>query len=238
MRFMPALVPGRLVRRYKRFFADVVLDSGEAITALCPNTGSMLGCMDAGSRVWVNHTPGPTRKLHYTWQLVEVAGGALAGINTHLPNRLVRDALDAQSIPELCGYAEILSEVRYGSRGSRVDFRLEAPGRPPCFLEVKNVTAAAQDGVAVFPDAVSTRAAKHLEELIDMAREGARAVLLYCVQRTDVCEVRPADGIDPTYGRGLRAAMALGVEVLAYRADLDPEAIVLRHRIEVHCPAL
>ena len=236
MRFPVSLIGARLTRRYKRFLADVTLDDGTALTAHCPNTGSMLGCQLPGSRVWLSRSDNPKRKYAYTWELVELDGGVLVGINTGRSNALVREAIESGVIGELGGYDEIRAEVRYGSENSRADFLLSGGGGD-CYVEVKNVTAAVQDGVAVFPDAVSTRGTKHLRELMGVVREaGKRAVLCFCVQRTDVDEVRPADDIDPEYGRTLREAVGTGVEVVAYRAEMHPEAVVLAERIPVVCP--
>lgn len=234
MRFRAPLAEGRLLRRYKRFLADVQLASG-VITAACPNTGSMMGCCEPGSRVWLSESDNAARKYRHTWEIVE-AGGVMVGINTGLPNRLVAEAIDAGTIGELAGYAGFRREVRYGEESSRIDFVLESPGRPPCYLEVKNVTAAVSRGVALFPDCVSDRGARHLRELIRLKAQGARPVQLYCVQRGDVKEVRPADGIDPEYGRTLREAIAAGVEVLAYRAKVSTGEIRLSRRIPVVCP--
>jgi sugar fermentation stimulation protein A len=234
MKFRATLVEGRLIRRYKRFLADVQM--GDAvITAACPNTGSMMGCAEAGNRVWLSESDSATRKYRHTWELVEV-GRTLIGINTGLPNALVHEAIEARAIPELTGYASIRREVPFGEERSRVDLVLEAPERAPCYVEVKNVTAAVKKGVALFPDCVSDRGAKHLRELIRLKAAGLRPVQLYCVQRGDVKEVRPADGIDVEYGRMLREAIAAGVEVMAYRARVTPDEVVLEKRIPVVCP--
>ena len=234
MRFSGALVEGRLIRRYKRFLADVQLPTG-VITAACPNTGSLMGCCEPGSRVWLSESESATRKYRHTWELVEVAR-VIVGINTGLPNRLVAEAIAEGTIPELDGYAVVRREVAFGEERSRVDLLLESPGRQPCYVEVKNVTAAADKGVALFPDCVSERGSKHLRELIRLKARGMRPVQLYCVQRGDVNEVRPADGIDYEYGQTLREAIAAGVEVLAYRAKVTPEEIRVVKRIPVVCP--
>jgi len=234
MKFHATLVEGRLIRRYKRFLADVQM--GEAvITAACPNTGSMMGCAEAGNRVWLSESDRATRKYRHTWEIVEV-GKTLVGINTGLPNALVHEAIEGDAIPELAGYSSIRREVPFGEERSRVDLVLEGPGRPPCYVEVKNVTAAVAKGVALFPDCVSDRGSKHLRELIRLKAAGLRPVQMYCVQRGDVKEVRPADGIDIEYGRMLREAIAAGVEVLAYRASITPDEIRLERRIPVVCP--
>jgi len=234
LQYARALVEGRLIRRYKRFLADIKLPDG-VITAACPNTGSMMGCCEPGSRVWLSESDRATRKYRHTWEIVEV-GQVMIGINTGLPNNLVAEAIGDGVIPELSGYETVRREVRYGEEASRVDFVLESPGREACYVEVKNVTAAAQKGVALFPDCVSERGSRHLRELIRMKSQGLRPVQLYCVQRGDVKEVRPADGIDHEYGRTLREAIAAGVEVLAYRARVTPKEIRLVDRISVRCP--
>ena len=234
MRFPAQLVAGRLIRRYKRFLADVQLEAG-VITAACPNTGSMLGCCEPGSRVWLSESDRATRKYRHTWEIVEV-GRVMVGINTGLPNALVAEAIAAGAIPELGGYASVRREVAFGEESSRVDLLLEDPTRAPCYVEVKNVTAAVSGRVALFPDAVSERGARHLRELMRLKAAGLRPVQLYCVQRGDVDEVRPADAIDPEYGRTLRQALEAGVEVMAYRAKVTAREIRLERRIAVTCP--
>ena len=194
-----------------------------------------MGCCEPGSRVWLSESDRATRKYRHTWELVEV-GRVLVGINTGLPNALVAEAIGDGTIAELAGYAGVRREVAYGSESSRIDFVLEAPGREACYVEVKNVTAAANRGVALFPDCVSERGSRHLRELVRLKDRGLRTVQLYCVQRGDVNEVRPADGIDHEYGRTLREAIAAGVEVLAYRARVTPGEIRLVERIPVVCP--
>jgi sugar fermentation stimulation protein A len=234
MLFSGPLVEGRLIRRYKRFLADIQLEAG-VVTAAVPNTGSMMGCCDAGNRVWLSESDSVTRKYRHTWELVEV-GKVLIGINTGRPNALVAEAIADGTIPELAGYPGVRREVRYGEEGSRIDIVLEAPRRKPCYVEVKNVTAAASKGIALFPDSVSDRGTRHLRELIRLKAQGLRPVQLYCVQRSDVREVRPADGIDYDYGQTLREAIAAGVEVLAYRAKVTSTEIRLDQRIPVVCP--
>jgi sugar fermentation stimulation protein A len=237
LKFASPLVEGTLVRRYKRFLADVTLAGGQEVTASCPNTGSMMGCCEPGSRVWLSESDAPARKYRHTWEMVEArrADGppVIVGINTGLPNRLVAEAVASGVIAELSGYATIRREVAFGEERSRVDLLLEGPGREACYVEVKNVTAAVSGGVALFPDAVSERGAKHLRELMRLKARGLRPVQVYCVQRGDVDEVRPADAIDPAYGRTLREAIGAGVEVLAYRADVTVEGVTLASRIPV-----
>jgi len=236
LNFDPPLVQGILLRRYKRFLADVILENGDEITAHCPNTGSMMGVADPGQRVWLAYRPSPTRKYAYGWELTQLADGTLVGVDTHRSNALVREAIEGGVITELQGYDTIVPESRYGSENSRIDFLLRAPSRPDCYVEVKNVTAAVEAGIALFPDAVSERGTKHLRELMGVVAEGARAVLVFCVQRDDVTEVRPADAIDPVYGQTLREALRAGVEAVAYRAVIDPAAVSLQHRLPVICP--
>ena len=231
MRFDPPLLEGRLIRRYQRFLVDVETSDG-VLTAHCPNTGSMQGCLVPGSRVWVSPASNPARKLAWTWELVETAPGVVVGVHTGRSNALVREAIEAGTVPELAGYPTIRPEQKYGE-GSRIDLLLQAPGRPDCYVEVKNVTAAVEGGVGYFPDAVTTRGAKHLREMSAMVAAGHRAVLVFCVQRGDVTEVRPADHIDPAYGQALRDALAAGVEVIALGATVSPEGITLARRLSV-----
>lgn len=236
MRFEPPLIPARLLRRYKRFLADVELADGQRTTVHCPNTGAMLGCADPGMDVRLSRATNPERKYPLTWELVEALPGVWVGIHTGRTNALVREGLEDGTLRELQGYARIQGEVTLGP-GFRVDFVLSGHGRrPDCCLEVKNVTAAVQDGVALFPDAVSERASRHLRELMERVQAGQRATLCFCVQRDDVHEVRPADAIDPTYGRTLREALAAGVEIIAYAARVNPEEARLYRQVPVIIP--
>ncbi len=233
MRFTTALEQGRLVRRYKRFLADIVTDEGEHLCIHCPNTGSMLNCMGEGARVWFQRNSDPKRKLPGTWELVETPQGRLACVNTARANRLVEEALLAGVISELAGFTALKREVAYGVENSRVDFRLDYPAGP-AYVEVKSVTLGFGDtAVAAFPDAVTTRGARHLRELAALAREGVRAVQLYCVNLTGIEAVRPASEIDPLYADALREAVAAGVEVLAYGVELSEQEIRLAHRLPV-----
>lgn len=220
----------RLVSRYKRFFADVVLDDGTAITAHCPNPGAMLGLKDEGLGAWISYDPNRKRKLPWTLQLLEVDGG-LVGINTMLPNRLVAEALAAGAIPELAGYAAIRPEVRY-SEASRVDFLLEHPDRPPCWLEVKNCHLMREPGLAEFPDCVAARSTKHLRDLAGRIAVGDRAVVLWVVQRTDCETFKTCEDLDPAFSRALAEVTRVGVEVLVYACDISAEEITLRRRLE------
>lgn len=233
---LPPLVAGQLLGRRQRFLADVKLGDGETVVAHCANTGSMLGCREPGNRVWLSAAADPKRKLAWTWELVEAQPGVIVGIHTGRSNGLVEEAIAAGRIPALAGYAGLRREVRYGAENSRIDLLLEDAGRPSCYVEVKNVTAAVADGVALFPDAVSARASKHLRELAAMVAAGKRAAIVFCCQRGDVHEVRPADAIDPAYGRALRAAIAAGVEAYALAGRVAPEEIVLDRMVPVVCP--
>ncbi|MFL9815426.1 DNA/RNA nuclease SfsA [Stutzerimonas sp. VN223-3] len=233
MRFTMPLERGRLVRRYKRFLADIVTEAGEHLCIHCPNTGSMLNCMGEGARVWFQRSSDPKRKLPGTWELVETPQGRLACVNTARANRLVEEALLAGVIEELAGFTALKREVAYGVENSRVDFRLDYP-HGPAFVEVKSVTLGFGDtAVAAFPDAVTTRGARHLRELAALARDGVQAVQLYCVNLSGVEAVRPASEIDPLYAAALRDAVEAGVEVLAYGVEISPEEIRLTRRLPV-----
>lgn len=231
MRFHPPLIPATLLRRRKRFLADVRFADGREATVFCPNTGRMLGCADAGSEVWLSSHDSLTRKYRHCWE-ISTSPQALVGVNPSLANRLVRAAIEAGVILPLQGYARCRGEVRYGEN-SRIDWLLEDPQRAPCHVEVKSVTAADEHGIGFFPDAVSERGTKHMRELAGIAAGGARAVVIFCVQRGDALAVRAADEIDPGYGRAMRAALHAGVEIYAYRADVSPQGIALTRRIPV-----
>jgi sugar fermentation stimulation protein A len=220
---------GCLVQRYKRFLADVALDDGRELTAHCPNPGAMLGLNTPGLGVWLSDSGDAKRKLRWTLELVEVDGG-LVGINTLAPNRLVAEALAADVIPELAGYAVHRREVRMGE-ASRVDFVLEGAGRPGCWLEVKNVHLRRTGDLAEFPDCVAARSAKHLRELAARVAEGDRAVQLFVIQRTDCEAFAACADLDPVYARGLDAAAEAGVEVLAYACDIAVGEIAITRRI-------
>ena len=226
MKFPDPLIPGTLIKRYKRFLADVELSGGEIVTAHCPNTGSMLSVSAPGSAVWLSPARTPGRKLAYTWELIQV-GDTLVGINTSKSNALVEEAIGNGTIAELAAYPVIRREVRYG-KNSRIDLLLESEGLPTCFIEVKNVTMKRNpraSSAVEFPDAVTTRGAKHLAELTDMVSQGARAMMVYLVQRRDGGRFSIAADIDPAYAMALGAAMAAGVEILCYRCRVTAERI-------------
>jgi sugar fermentation stimulation protein A len=228
MRFSTRLIRGTLVQRYKRFLADVRLADGQIVTAHCTNTGSMMGCKQPGSTVYISRSDKQSRKLAYTWEMLQI-NRAWVGINTLHPNRLVAEAVEAGIILELIGYNTIRREV-VTRPGTRLDLCLE--GRNGlCFVEVKNVTLAV-NGVAAFPDAVSERGTKHLKELMRLRRKGHRAAVVFVIQRQDCHSFRPADEIDAEYGRWLRRAIKAGVEALPYRAKVTPKGIFLTQRIE------
>ena len=233
MRFEPLLEEGRLLRRYKRFLADIETRDGELLTIHCPNTGSMLNCMSEGCRIWFSRSNDPKRKLPGTWELGETPHGRLACLNTGRANALVEEALHAGIISELAGFTGLKREVRYGEENSRADFRLDYTWGS-LFLEVKSVTLGFADtAVAAFPDAVTARGAKHLRELAALARQGVRAVLLYCVNLSGIEAVRAAEEIDPHYAAGLREGMAAGVEVLAYGVEISAHEVRLLRRLQV-----
>ena len=234
MRFEKPLVPGTLLRRYKRFLADVRLDDGRTITVLCPNTGSMKTCDTPGQPVLLSEHDTSTRKYRFTWEMIR-QGRVWVGINTGLPNRVVYEAIVAGRVPELAGYGEVRREVRFGRENSRVDLLLQEGDRR-CYVEVKNVTMAAGGRVAAFPDSVTERGTKHLRELMVMVRQGPRAIIFYFLGRSDCRSVRPADEIDPQYGLTLRRAIAAGVEPLAYRAVIRPTGIRLGAAVPVEIP--
>lgn len=231
MTFPSPLERGVLVRRYKRFLADVVLDGGEAATVHVPNSGSMMGLTAPGSTVWLSRSTDPKRKLALTLEMIRPPDGPLVGVNTMRTNRIAETAIRDGLIPELTGYDRLRREVRY-DHDSRIDLLLEEDdGRPPAYVEVKNVTLSRAAGLVEFPDAVTTRGAKHLAALERVVQSGGRAVMLFIAQRGDGDRFATADDIDPTYGAALRRAASQGVEVLCYSYDLTPAAIRLNRRI-------
>jgi sugar fermentation stimulation protein A len=235
MRFPAPLIPATLVKRYKRFLADVVLPSGETVTAHCANPGAMTGLVPPGAKVWLSRSDNPKRKLAHSWELIEVdfGGGAeLVGIHTGHPNALAAEAIAAGRIPELIGYATARREVKYG-KASRVDFLLEGPGRPPCYVEIKNVHMMRKAGLAEFPDAKTERGAKHLEELGDMVEAGHRAVMLYLIQIGSASCFALARDIDPKYGAAYDRARARGVEAIAWRCIIGREGIEIKAPVPI-----
>ncbi|MBL4870435.1 MAG: DNA/RNA nuclease SfsA [Robiginitomaculum sp.] len=231
MKFEPPLLEGRLVQRYKRFFADIELIDGSPITAHCANTGSMAGLRTPGNRVWVEPAHNPNRKLKYDWRIVEV-DDALVGIHTAIPNTIVDEALKANQIPELSGYETLRREVKYG-QNSRIDFLLESKNKPPCYVEVKSITFSRIQGLAEFPDSPTARGTKHLRELKSMAENGARAVMLYVIQREDCARFSIAKDVDPEYEMTRKQARISGLESLAYACKIDPTEISIAGRVPI-----
>lgn len=230
MLFSTPLVPGTLIRRYKRFLADIRLDSGEEVTAHCPNPGAMTGLKDPGLRVWVEPVSDPKRKLRFGWKLAELPGDHLAGIDTALPNRVVKEALSAQAIPQLAAYGTVRPEVRYLDK-SRVDFLLQEPGLQDVYLEVKNVHLRRDADWAEFPDSVTTRGARHMGDLAAMVAKGHRGILLYLVQRSDCTRMRLAADIDPSYAAAAAEARAAGVETLCFGTRITRDGVWLAEEL-------
>lgn len=236
MNFGAPLIPGRLIQRYKRFLADVELEDdklgeGRTVTAHCANPGAMTGMADPGMRVWVEPNDDPKKKLKFAWKIVEVEGG-LVGVDTGLPNKVVEEALRAGAIPAFHGYDEIRREVKYGT-GSRIDFLLTGGGRPDCYLEVKCVTLRRGDW-AEFPDTKTARGAKHLHELTEMAKSGARAATLYLAHRADYTDMRIASDIDPAYSAAHAEAKTAGMETYAFAASVSLTSVTLGAQMTFH----
>jgi sugar fermentation stimulation protein A len=227
---LPPLIPGILVKRYKRFLADVRLENGETVTAHCPNSGSMKASAEPGRPVYLSRSDNPKRKLAYTWELIHMPG-SLVGVNTLLPNRLVHAAIAAGEVEALRGYSNIRREVSIGNH-SRIDLMLSGGPMPPCYVEVKNCTWV-QEGIAQFPDAVTQRGKKHMTALRDLTKEGYRAAVFFLIQRMDADIFMPAREIDPNYAEALAAAEKAGVMVLAYDVELALEEIRLRRPLPV-----
>ena len=224
----PDLIPGILIKRYKRFLTDVKLNDGKIVTAHCPNTGSMKGCCEPGRPVYLSFHDNPKRKLKYTWELIEMPA-SLVGVNTLVPNRLVFESVKAGVVPELSGYEAVKREVKISAR-SRIDLALTAVDRKRCYVEIKNCTLV-DNRVALFPDAVTSRGLKHITELQAMVDSGCRSMMFYFIQRMDAAVFKPADHIDPEYGKGLRRAVKRGLEILAYDVTIDLKGIKLNRKI-------
>jgi sugar fermentation stimulation protein A len=224
----PQLIRGRLIKRYKRFLADVKLDSGETVTAHCSNSGRMTGCNQPGQPVYLSFHDNPKRKLKYTWEIIEMPTSWI-GVNTLVPNRLVAKAAANGVIPELSRYIRVDREVTINDH-SRLDLKLTGPGLPDCYIEIKNCTLV-ENGCAKFPDAPTTRGQKHLKDLAELNAAGARTVIFFLIQRTDAQYFSPADDIDPEYGRLLRQVIQKNVEILAYDVTIDMDRICLRNRL-------
>ena len=233
MRFQTDLVPARLTRRYKRFLADCVLeDSGLEITAHCANPGSMMGLAEPGTRVWLEPNDDPKKKLKYGWRLVDHENGHFTGVDTSLPNRALKSALQSRSVAALSAYDVVRPEVKYGAN-SRIDFLLSGADLPDAYVEVKSVTLARRNGLAEFPDSVTARGAKHLQELAQMAAQGHRAIMLYLVQRTDCDNFTLAADIDPNYAAAYQEARQAGVETLCYGTNINPAGVDLADALRI-----
>lgn len=235
MLFPSPLIRGRLLKRYKRFLVDVTLDSGETVTAACPNTGSMLGLTEPGNVVWLSRSRSPTRKYPHTWELLDLPGHGLVGINTGHPNRIVTEAIKAGRMPEFTGYAGLRNEVNYG-RNSRIDLLLDDSARPPCYVEVKNVHLFRRPRLAEFPDCVTERGTKHLAELAGMAAAGARAAMVYLIQAESPARFALAGDLDPAYLKAFRGARQAGVEAFAYCCKVTTGEITAVRAIPVEEP--
>jgi sugar fermentation stimulation protein A len=224
---LPPLIKGKLVKRYKRFLADIELDTGEVVTAHCPNSGSMKGCARPGAEAWISQSTNPKRKLKYTWELTRI-DGTFIGINTLVPNRLIKASVENGLISELSGYSQVKSEVKT-SEHTRLDLMLKDNNGKQCFVEIKNCTLV-ENGVARFPDAVTTRGQKHIQELVALAAKGHRAALFFLVQRTDAHAFTPAADIDPEYAQKLTQARLQGVEIIVRDVvfDLDTAPALIR----------
>ncbi len=232
MDFSTRLVPATLIRRYKRFLADVTLDSGEAVTAHCANPGAMLGLAHPGARIWLEPNNNPKRKLRYSWKLEELTDGSMVGIDTSIPNKIVKEALLSGQVVELDAYGSIRAEVSYG-KSSRIDFLLSGDNLPNAYVEVKNVHFHRKEDWAEFPDCVTERGTKHLGELANMTAAGNRAVMLYLVQRTDCRRFRLARDLDPKYATAFDDACAAGVEMLCYGTDISQRGVYLSRSLPV-----
>lgn len=232
MRFQTELVPATLIQRYKRFLADCRLDDGREITAHCANPGSMMGLAEPGTRIWLEPNDDPRKKLKFGWRLVEHANGNYTGVDTSVPNKVVRAALIEQKIALMSAYSQVRPEQKYGAN-SRIDFLLSGEGLPDAYVEVKSVTLSRQNGLAEFPDSVTARGAKHLDELATIARAGQRAVMLYLVQRTDCTRFTLANDIDYTYAVACERALLAGVEMLCLGTHISPEEITISGAIPV-----
>lgn len=229
MKFEKPLIKARIIKRYKRFLSDLELESGEIIHAHVPNTGSMKTCWEEGWHAYLSKSNDPERKLPYTWELTD-SGKSLICINTNLPNKIVKEALENKNIPELSQYNHVKPEQKV--LDSRIDFYLTEDGLPDAYVEVKNVTLKGEGTTALFPDAVSTRGQKHLIDLMKLKEQGHRAIMLYLINRTDVTDFKPAEDIDPKYAELLNEASKKGVEILPYRTSISPQEIILENKVD------
>ncbi|CAM7567296.1 DNA/RNA nuclease SfsA [Citrobacter sedlakii] len=232
MQFSPPLQRATLVKRYKRFLADVITPDGTELTLHCPNTGAMTGCAEPGDTVWYSTSENTKRKYPHTWELTETQNGALICVNTLWANRLTKEALEQGRVSELSGYSTLKSEVKYGAERSRIDFMLQADFRPDCYIEVKSVTLAEKD-FGFFPDAITERGQKHLRELMSVAAEGKRAVIFFAVLHSAITRFSPARHIDAKYAQLLIEAQRKGVEILVYKAELSAGSMTLKEPLPI-----
>lgn len=232
MQFSPPLQRATLIKRYKRFLADVITPDGTELTLHCPNTGAMTGCAEPGDTVWYSTSENTKRKYPHTWELTETQNGALICVNTLWANRLTKEALEQGRVSELSGYSTLKSEVKYGAERSRIDFMLQADFRPDCYIEVKSVTLAEKD-FGFFPDAITERGQKHLRELMSVAAEGKRAVIFFAVLHSAITRFSPARHIDAKYAQLLIEAQRKGVEILVYKAELSAGSMTLKEPLPI-----
>lgn len=232
MKFDQPLQAAKLIKRYKRFLADVELPNGEVKTMHCANTGAMTGCAEPGSTVWYSTSDNPKRKYPNSWELTKTKEGHWICVNTARANRLVEEAINKKAITELQGYSSLRTEVKYGSENSRIDILLSDEDKPSCYIEVKSVTLLEENGQGFFPDAVTTRGQKHLRELMEVAQRGERAVLFYAILHSGIEKVSAAHHIDPDYHQLIKEAEQAGVEIICYKAVLDQNELYLDNCIE------
>jgi len=232
MKFQPPLQSATLIKRYKRFLADVITPEGETLTLHCPNTGAMTGCATPGNTVWYSTSDNVKRKYPNTWEMTQTQEGAFICVNTLRANALTKEAITADAIPPLCGYSTLKSEVKYGEERSRIDFLLQAEDRRNCYIEVKSVTLA-ENAYGYFPDAVTERGQKHLRELMSVAASGDRAVVFFAILHSAITRFSPARHIDAKYAQLLSEAHGKGVEILAYKAELSAEIMTLNEPVPV-----
>jgi sugar fermentation stimulation protein A len=230
MKFSTPLIQGTLIKRYKRFLADIQLADGSIVIAHCPNTGAMTGCAEPGWKVWLSPSNNPKRKLLFTWEVVLTDQLNWIGINTQKANILVKEAIQETNIAELAGYKTLQGEVRFGEENSRIDFLLTDPEKPDCYVEVKSVTLL-DNNAGYFPDSKTVRGQKHLRELNLIAKQGKRAVLFFCVQHSGIQSVQVAKHIDPDYAKELKQAMLSGVQILCYDCKISPEKIYINQSL-------
>ena len=227
---LPSLISGILIQRYKRFLADIEIETGEKVTAHCPNSGSMKGCAMPGSQVWLSESDNPKRKYKYTWELIKVPG-TMVGINTQVPNKLVKQSIENGLIKELSGYDRVKAEVKTSSH-TRLDLLLEKASNAKCYVEIKNCTLV-EEGIAMFPDAVTTRGQKHLDELDRLVSLGHRGVIFFLIQRMDAKAFKPAEKIDKIYAEKLRNVVKNGVEVIVRDTVISTQRVRLGNTVPV-----